>query len=94
MQLWAAFSDQTMSQCIAACVTQLATYPTGVMDCEIVFAAGDVIPGCLPMLDLIETWSKSIGCTAMTLTGRRGWARILSSSHSFEESATVLRKRF
>ena len=91
-QLWVAFEDASMRECVAALVTQISTYPTGVRECEIVFCAGDVVPRCLPLLELIEAWAKSADCTAIALTGRRGWARILNSNH-FEESATVLRKR-
>jgi hypothetical protein len=93
MQLWATFSDQSMERCINAVVTSTATFPTGIQECEIVFCAGDVIPDSLPLLQVIEKWAKSAGCTAMALTGRRGWAKILSSRQfSYEESAVVLRK--
>jgi hypothetical protein len=90
-QLWTAFEDPTMTRCVAAMTTQILTFPTGLRDCEITLAGGAVIPHCLPMLDIVGTWAKSIGCAALTLTGRPGWARILEDRH-FEESSRVLRR--
>lgn len=89
MQLWAAFSDPEMTTCTAALVTETLTYPSGEQECEILFCAGDVIPGCLPLLSQIESWAKSVGCKGMRLHGRRGWAKILPT---YEESSVVLRK--
>lgn len=92
-QLWAAFEDPTMAKCVAAMTTQLLTFPTGVTDCEITLAAGKVIPRALPMLEIVETWAKSLGCASLVLNGRPGWCRILNSTDTpFEESSRVLRR--
>lgn len=88
-QLWAAFSDATMTRCIAAMTSQILTYSTGVTELEVTLAAGDVIPACLPCLDVVGAWAKSQGCQAMTLNGRKGWGKMLPS---YEESAVILRK--
>ena len=57
----------------SAVVTQIVDYP-GKKVLHI-FLAGGNLEELQPMYEQIEEYAKSIGCEAVTLTGRPGWAR-------------------
>lgn len=40
-------------------------------------AAGEGVEHSRVMLDEIERWFKSMGCTRVEITGRKGWERVL-----------------
>ena len=45
------------------------------------------------MLPVIEDYGRALGCTAITLTGRRGWERTsLARERMYTPVATLLRK--
>lgn len=89
-QLWCGFKDSAMKECTFAVVTEILSYPTGIQEISILFAAGDILPDNVSILGLIEAWAISVGCTEAQLIGRKGWARVLKD---YEEVAVVLRKR-
>lgn len=91
MQLWAAFDGPDMETCIAVLVTETAQFPSGHISGEIVFAAGEIIPDCLPLLGLVESWAKSVGCSSLRLIGRKGWSRALKTM-GYEETAILMEK--
>lgn len=55
-------------------VTEIVEYPQR-KSIHFFLAAGNL--GELePMVPIIESWGKSKGCTAATMTGRKGWERV------------------
>lgn len=42
------------------------------------FAAGD-LEEVIQLSGRVQDWARSIGCTRATLTGRKGWMRVLES---------------
>jgi hypothetical protein len=60
----------------AACaITEIAVYPK--MKTLNVFLAGGDLNAILARIDDAAAWGRSLGCTAMTMTGRAGWERVL-----------------
>ncbi len=51
-------------------------------------AAGDLDELMEQLYPKLEQFAREQGCTAMSVSGRRGWIRKLKS-HEFEETATV-----
>lgn len=55
-------------------------------------AAGDLDELEGEIYPFLEQRAKELGCSVMTISGRRGWVRVLRK-HGFEEAATVGVKR-
>lgn len=60
-----------------AVILEVSDYPLGTQ-CDIVMLGGEEIEGWLSELEEIEGWCSRIGCNRMTLTGRKGWAKMLT----------------
>lgn len=58
-----------------AAVTQVLAYPRKKV--LHVFAAGGAMGQILDFEETAAAWGRAVGCEAMTLTGRRGWQRVL-----------------
>lgn len=58
-----------------------------------VFLAGGKMSGITDMLDSAVEWGKTQGCTSMTISGRKGWKRVLARK-GFEEALIVLERDF
>lgn len=82
MQLWA--NDK------AAVITEIQTYPR-MKVCHFFLAGGD-----LNELDLFQRvigqWAKSLGCTRLTLAGRRGWERSFLRGQGYSPKWSILSK--
>lgn len=67
MQLW-----PTPKGCL---ITEIISYPRRkVLN---IFLGGGELPQLLEMNKDVVTWAKAQGCTALTMQGRRGWAKPL-----------------
>lgn len=56
--------------------------------CQIVYCAGeDMEVWLVPVVDQLKKWAGSLGCDALRISGRRGWARVLPE---FKETCTTL----
>jgi hypothetical protein len=44
------------------------------------------------MRPLIESWGKSVGCTRVTLAGRKGWAKTFLKDEGYSPQWAVLAK--
>lgn len=76
---------------ISAVLTELVTYPTGRVECNIFLAGGDLDELVEEMLPEIEAWARRKGCTGITVSGRKGWARVLKD-HGYGDPSIVVRK--
>lgn len=74
MQLWLAAEGEDL---LAAYVTEIVDYPRKRI-VRAAFAGG--VPQTMdrwlePMVNMIEAWSKQVGCQSFAATGRKGWSR-------------------
>jgi len=56
------------------------------------FLAGGDLDELSRMRPLIESWGKSVGCTRVTLAGRRGWAKTFLKDEGYSPQWSVLAK--
>lgn len=79
MQLWA--NER------GAAITEIIKYPRKkVLN---VFIAGGDMDQLLEMLESAKVWGASQGCDAITMSGRRGWLRVLNKHGWREQFATM-----
>lgn len=72
-------------------VTEIVVYPKKKV--LHVFLAGGEMDQIIDMIDSAVAWSKTQGCTSMTIAGRHGWKRVLEK-HGYKAVMTVLEKEF
>jgi len=56
------------------------------------FLAGGDLDELSQMRPLIESWGKSVGCTRVTLAGRKGWAKTFLKDEGYSPQWAVLAK--
>jgi len=56
------------------------------------FLAGGDLDELSRMRPLIESWGKSLGCTRVTLAGRRGWQKSFLKDEGYSPQWSVLAK--
>jgi len=56
------------------------------------FLAGGDLDELSRMRSMIESWGKSIGCTRVTLAGRKGWAKTFLKDEGYRPQWSVLAK--
>jgi hypothetical protein len=56
------------------------------------FLAGGDLDELSRMRPMIESWGQSIGCTRVSLAGRRGWAKTFLKDEGYSPQWTVLAK--
>jgi hypothetical protein len=61
----------------SAAVTCVEAWP--LRRCFHIFLAGGDLQELLGILDGAMPWARAMGCTAVTVRGRKGWARALES---------------
>lgn len=71
-QLWVALRNDRV---VMACVTEINDYKR--RECNILICAGSRRQDWIGFLEHIKEWARAEGCQAMTLTGRKGWQRVL-----------------
>lgn len=69
MQLWCAW-DKKM---IAAAVTQINIWPTGIKTARLIVAGGGQMEKWIHGMNIIEAWAKQNGCSLLEAGGRPGW---------------------
>ena len=72
-------------------VTEIVVYPKKKV--LHVFLAGGEMDQIIDMIDSAVAWSKTQGCTSMTIAGRHGWKRVLAN-YGFTPVMTVLAKEY
>ena len=81
MQMWA--NGETVA------ITEVLVYPRKKV--LHVFIGSGTRKGLFEMLDSAWEWGQSIGCTAMTLAGRKGWLKLMGK-HGFRPTLYVMEK--
>jgi len=56
------------------------------------FLAGGDLDELSRMRPIIESWGKSVGCTRVTLAGRRGWSKTFLQNEGYRPQWSVLAK--
>jgi hypothetical protein len=74
----------------SAVVTEIVVYPQ-LKDLHY-FLAGGNLEELKQMRPIIEAWGKSVGCTRVSLAGRRGWDRTFLKDEGYEPQWFVLAK--
>jgi hypothetical protein len=74
----------------SAVVTEIVVYPN-TKNLHF-FLAGGNLDELKMMRPHIEAWGKSIGCTRVTLAGRKGWERTFLKDEGYEPKWFVLSK--
>ena len=76
-------------------VTEIVVYPNKKV-LHVFLAGGDQGQGIEQITDMHDdamAWGKQQGCEGMTVTGRRGWKKVLASK-GWKEQFTTLLKEF
>ncbi len=71
-------------------LTEITIYPR-LKNLHYFLAGGDLIE-LSRMRPMIESWGKSIGCTRVTLAGRKGWARTFLQDEGYRPQWSVMAK--
>jgi len=74
----------------SAVVTEIVVYPQ-LKDLHY-FLAGGNLDELKQMRPVIEDWGKSVGCTRVSLAGRRGWEKTFLKDEGYEPQWFVLAK--
>lgn len=74
----------------SAVVTEVVVYPQ-LKDLHY-FLAGGNLDELKAMRPVIDGWGKSIGCTRVTLAGRKGWERTFLKDEGYEPKWFILSK--
>jgi hypothetical protein len=74
-QLWAVATNG--SQIIAAAITTLQQFQTGLRVATIHLIGGDGLKDLLELRAEFESWAKTEGCNRVRFYARKGWARHL-----------------
>ena len=86
MQLWLGVNG--------CAVTEIVVYPNKKV-LHVFLAGGDQGQGIKQITDLHDdamAWGKQQGCVGMTVTGRKGWKRVLQSKGWTEQFTTLLKE--
>ena len=82
LQLWPAKNSVVL--------TEIIVYPR-LKNLHYFLAGGD-LDELSQMRPLIESWGKSVGCTRVTLAGRKGWAKTFLKDEGYSPQWAVLAK--
>ena len=74
----------------SAVVTEIIVYPQA--KALHFFLAGGNLDELKQMRPVIENWGRSVGCTRVTLAGRKGWERTFLKDEGYEPSWFILSK--
>lgn len=74
----------------SAVITEIIVYPR-LKNLHFFLAGGD-LDELRQMRPYIEAWGKSMGCTRVTLAGRKGWARTFLADEGYAPKWHILSK--
>jgi hypothetical protein len=73
----------------AAAITEVVVYPQS--KALHVFLAGGEMAQLLDMIESAAAWGKDQGCSSMTMSGRKGWERVLGG-HGWRPAMVVMER--
>lgn len=76
-QLWLVIDTDQGNKVMAAGVTSLQKFPTGVLICNIELFGGEHMHEWFEQKEEFEKWAKEEGCREVRLFARKGWAKHL-----------------
>jgi hypothetical protein len=89
--LWTVVDEKNDNKIIGVIFTEISHYPRKKM-LSIQYASGDKLDEWMEeSLVTLENWAVDNECTAMEITGRRGWVKKLKK-HNWEEEFVVIKK--
>lgn len=93
MQLWVIMEGESdAEEPIAALVTEIITYPTGLKICRGILVGGrDNEKWRTQAEDVISAWARSEGCSFLQEIGRYGWERVLEKQ-GWKRGAVIMEK--
>lgn len=74
---------------IAAVITQISVWPTGMKTARLVAAGGVSIDKWVGEMSVIEEWARHNGCSLLEAGGRPGW---IKKFPDWEQTAVELTK--
>ncbi len=74
----------------SAVITEIYLYPKKKV--FHIFLAGGEMEELLEMWDSIEIYAKVVGCTSLSVSGRKGWMRVLESRGAKHLCTTVIKE--
>lgn len=74
----------------SAIITELLVYPKKKV--FHIFLAGGKLEEVLEMWDSIEIYAKVVGCSSLSVSGRKGWVRVLESRGAKHLCTTVAKE--
>jgi len=85
MQLWIAEAGDRIT---TAAVTEIHDWPR-LKECVVTLAAGEGFDLWSDWMEEIKSWAAGLGCSLVTVRGRKGWERILAPA-GFRHDGIVL----
>lgn len=73
VQVWLVLGSP--NEILAVLVTEVHEY-TSKRVCRLIQGAGEGLHRWKHLVDVIEKWAASAGCTAIEMHGRRGWGKV------------------
>lgn len=74
----------------SAVITEIYVYPKKKV--FHIFLAGGRMDELLEMWDSIEIYAKVVGCSSLSVSGRKGWTRVLESRGAKHLCTTVIKE--
>jgi len=75
MQIWLAY-DAEEEDVLAAAATEMVTYSSGLKSARVILLGGRQLNRWSRLIDIIENWALSEGCSTVEIVGRRGWEKV------------------
>lgn len=63
----------------SAILVSLKLYPTGVRECHVEAAVGELSLLTGPLISTVEQWASKIGCALVVIQSREGWLKVMKS---------------
>ena len=75
----------------SAIVTSFKVYPTGIKECHVESAAGELGHLIGPAIRRVEQWASANGCSIVSISSREGWQKVMKSQ-GYNLHQTAIRK--
>ena len=72
-------------------LVSLKVYPTGLKECHVEAAAGELSELVSTTIRRVEEWAQQQGCSTIVIQSREGWLKVMKSS-GYSPYQTAIRK--